>query len=381
MLSCSDDAEDEETAEDVAPRRTVLVYMAAENSLSSAATGDVNEMLAAASSLGDDDHLIVYIDNTSLPRIYDITCGETATSMSELTAVRTYEEDMNSASAEVLQDIIEWTVSNYPADTYGLVLWSHGTGWLPSGTSTSGVRKAYGVDNESNTTSNSGSSMSIADMAAALSQGPHWLFVMSDACFMQSFEIVYELQTYADWLIASPAEIPYAGAPYTAVVPALFAADFDASAVVDNYLAAYTGCLLSAVDCSRLSGLEALTAELLLTYEDDILSADLSDVLNYFDYDSYKSMLAIPDCYDPRGVLLQVATGEELSAWETVLAEAVYAPYMSSWYSAYPGRYLSVDASQYSGLSLFLPLDKYASLYPYFLTAYRQTLWGQYVGW
>lgn len=382
MFSCSDDGEESVLEEVAAPRRTVLAYIAAENSLSSAATSDINEMLAAATTLGDEDHLIVYIDNTSLPRIYDITAGETATAMSALTPVKTYDEELNSASADVLQEVIAWTVTNYPADSYGLILWSHGTGWLPDGTSsTAAIRRSYGVDNGNNTTSNSGSTMSITDLAAALAEGPHWLFVLSDACFMQSFEIAYELQDYADWLIASPAEIPYNGAPYTSVVPTLFATDFDAADVVDAYLAAYTGCLLSAIDCSRLNTLASTTASLLLAYEEEILSADLNSVLNYFDYDAYSSMLAIPDCYDPRGVLRLTASDEELTAWQTVLEQVVYAPYMSSWYSAYPARYLSVDEEQYSGLALFLPLEKYNSQHPAFATAYRQTLWGQYIGW
>lgn len=380
LLSCSDDETDDELS---LPTRTVLAYVAAENSLNSAAVSDVNEMLAAAASLNDGDHLIVYVDNTTLPRIYEITAATTATSMSALTAVQTYDEDLNSASADVLLDIIDWTVAHYPADEYGLILWSHGTGWLPSGstTSSSARRKTFGVDNGSNTTSNSGSAMDISDMADALAQGPHWLFILFDACFMQSMEIGYELQDYTDWLIASPAEIPFNGAPYTTVVPALFATDFNPQTVVDNYLAAYSGCLLSAVDCSQLSSLATHTADLLLAYKDDILAADLSGVLNYFDYDAYYSRLAIPDCYDPQGVLLQVASEDEMADWKAVLAETVYAPYMSSWYSAYPARYLSVDEEQYSGLSLFIPLDKYDTRHPEFATAYRQTLWGQFVGW
>ena len=387
LFSCSSDDEDL-TVQETIPTRTVLAYMIAENSLSSAAVSDVNEMLAAATYLGEGDHLIVYIDNTTLPRIYDITANETATTMSALTPVMTYEEDLNSASAEVLQDIIAWTLNNYPADSYGLILWSHGTGWLPNGTSDSSSssasspkRKTFGVDNESNTTSNSGSTMNLSDLADALEQGPQWEFILSDACFMQSFEIAYELQDYADWLIASPAEIPYDGAPYNTVVPTLFNTTFDAETTVDAYLEAYTGCLLSAIDCSLLNNLAASTASLLLAYEEEILAMDLSNVLNYFDYDAYGTQLPIPDCYDPQGVLLQVATTEELTNWQSVRTQVVYAPYKSSWYSAYPARYLSVDEDQYSGLALFLPLDKYNSRHAEFITAYRQTRWGQYVGW
>ena len=53
--------------EEVTPpaKRTVLVYMAAENSLSSYAQQDINEMIKGVKKISKWDHLIVFVDRAS----------------------------------------------------------------------------------------------------------------------------------------------------------------------------------------------------------------------------------------------------------------------------------------------------------------------------
>ena len=50
-------------------RSTLLVYMMAENSLSSYAANDVNEIVEAASSVPRDCRLFVYTDDNGFPRL------------------------------------------------------------------------------------------------------------------------------------------------------------------------------------------------------------------------------------------------------------------------------------------------------------------------
>ena len=63
--------------------------------------------------------------------------------------------------------------------------------------------------------------MNISDLREALSVAPHLDFILFDACFMQSVEVLYELKEYANYIIGSPTEIPAPGAPYQKVVPAM----------------------------------------------------------------------------------------------------------------------------------------------------------------
>ena len=73
--------------------QTVLVYMVAENSLSIYATYDMNsqkcdadEMLGSVKAMSDNDRLVLFIDDTDLPRIYVLTNKTKASHITQLEA-------------------------------------------------------------------------------------------------------------------------------------------------------------------------------------------------------------------------------------------------------------------------------------------------------
>ena len=53
---------DDDTPEDNTARRTVLVYMAAENNLTRFATEDLEEMKTGSLKLAEDQNLVIYVD-------------------------------------------------------------------------------------------------------------------------------------------------------------------------------------------------------------------------------------------------------------------------------------------------------------------------------
>ena len=85
----------------------------------------------------------------------------------------------------------------YPADSYGLVLWSHGTGWLPSDIYS--YLRSFGQDGKNNF-------MEINDLASALSKY-HFDFILFDACYMSCAEVTYAFRGCADYIIGSLTEI------------------------------------------------------------------------------------------------------------------------------------------------------------------------------
>ena len=89
---------------------------------------------------------------------------------------------------QVLNDIIQM----YPAQEYRLILWSHGTSWLPAGSSL----RSFGED--------SGKQMNIPDLAENLPI--KFDFILFDACLMGSVEVVYELKEKANFIISSSTE-------------------------------------------------------------------------------------------------------------------------------------------------------------------------------
>jgi hypothetical protein len=80
--------------------------------------------------------------------------------------------------------------------------------------------------------------MLIPDMASVFSRYPKFEYILYDACFMQTVEVVYELRAAAKYIIGSPAELPGRGAPYKQLMPALFLHDSEhkiAEAIVNAY--------------------------------------------------------------------------------------------------------------------------------------------------
>ena len=53
----------------------------------------------------------------------------------------------NSASPQVLKRVINDVTRLYPAKSYGLIVFSHGSGWLPSHTLVNGSRSII-IDND-----------------------------------------------------------------------------------------------------------------------------------------------------------------------------------------------------------------------------------------
>lgn len=397
FVSCSKDEGNEEV-EDTTLSHTVLVYMAAENSLSRQVYNDISEMLAGHTSLTANDHLLIYLDDTSLPCIYEVNYATTATSRVNLTPVKTYEEDMNSASAAVLDEVLQYVENTYPADDYGLVLWSHASGWLPNlssenstssvkGTEGSAKRRTFGIDNEKNTTSNKGSQMNVADLAEVLNAHAPFRFVMFDACFMQSLEVAYELRNCADYLVGSPAEIPGPGAPYEQVMPYMFADHMDGDGLAQAYNDYYKtksitssyGGVMSCVHLAEMDAFAQIFRPLYLQYLDTLKELDYSAVLNYFDYDGYRTLKSMPDCYDILSVMERVLSLEHYTVWRAALDALCHSYYDTYWYSAFMG-YTRITDGECGGLSFYVPLAKYSERGDNFTAAFNETSWGKYLG-
>ena len=135
ILSCHDDKSETtlpnppvETA-----RRTVLIYCAAQNSLGvsgtyykSAWTEDSLELAAGKHFISDDDRLLVFVDDAYHPRLYRFR----ADAAPEL--VWQWGYDANSANPATFKDVLLRVKERFPAEEYGLSMWSHADGWIPS---------------------------------------------------------------------------------------------------------------------------------------------------------------------------------------------------------------------------------------------------------
>lgn len=391
FFACSKDDDTLPFVSPYAESRTVMVYMVAENSLNSNATADVQEMLVGMNNdtLNVNDRLVIYLDDVKLPRIYVVDKTTKKTLLSDLTPVVTYAEDVNSASAEQLSAFVDYVKTHYPAESYGLVMWSHASGWIPStyngdrSSKASTMRKTFGVDNGKNIANkysgNNGCQMEIADMANAL-EGECFDFIFFDACVMQTIEVAYELRHVANYLIASPAEILASGANYKTMVKAMFSKEDVVTRIMTNYEREYRnsyGLVISAVNTSALDDYATYMRSIVAHHRSEMMGLDVSSMLNYMHYGTWSTNF--PDFLDMQGVMLKVLDDEDFAQWKVKTDKVVTCMHAGYWYSNYPKGKVTIDDAQCCGMSMFIPFEKYVYNSWAFNDEYLKTSWAKAV--
>ncbi len=226
-------------------RSTLLVYMEARNNLSNDAEKDLREMMAAV--IPADCRLLAYCSTyDSEPRLVEIKDGTQTT-------LKTWPAGTSAVDPLQLAEVVAETRRMAPSAEFGIVFWSHSSGWQQ----TKSKARAFGLENSSR-------QMSITDLAAALT-GQNIDYVIFDSCYMGCVEVAYELRRCADWMVASVCEVPPDGMPYNRVLPQLLDATDPLpgrlSRVIDttvnSYLPGTSGCpsTMSLTDLSRMDAL------------------------------------------------------------------------------------------------------------------------------
>lgn len=104
--------------------RTVLVYIVADNNLSSFAKEDVEEMIAGMESVDlSSSNLLVYQDDRVAPVLFRISRNKKGRLEKEI--IKEYAEQV-STKASVMKEVMHRAFYEYPADSYGLA-----DGWIP----------------------------------------------------------------------------------------------------------------------------------------------------------------------------------------------------------------------------------------------------------
>ena len=373
---CGDDDEPLPWAREKA-ERTVMVYMAAENNLSTLGylRGDLRELIEGSRQLTDKQRLLVFIDSMGnskqmgFPRIIELHGGKAYT-------VKQYEEDFYSCDPTRFHEILKTVTHAAEAESYGLVLWGHASGWIVSkdtlATDAARARRAYGQDWGTDGNQGGEKWMNITQMARALEGLPHLDYILADCCNMQCVEVAYELRHATDYLIGSPAEIPGSGAPYQRMVPRLFQANETFyKDIIDTYYDYYKEVYLYD---SSLSGYSVPLSVIDTRQLDSLLSAT-HDILPSF-VPSYPQSLGLmetnfafylyaetPLMYDMHAMMRYYTTGDAYSKWADAFNKAVpYRRMSKKWDSmpwgqknAFPS--FTMDEAAHGCVSMFVPLN------------------------
>ncbi len=364
-------------------RRTVMVYMAAENNLTGFTDSDINEMIRGSQSLPADVNLIVFTDATGRdghPQIRKIAKGKATPD----TGYNTGKDDFYSSDPQRMQEALSYMMARYPAGDYGLVLWGHAGGWLIERDSISGSKphRAYGYDDGTDTPGSSGRKwMNIPTLAKVLEGLPERLsFIFADCCNFQCAEVAYELRGVADYIIGSPAEIPGIGAPYDKIVPLL--ADTSEEfykPVVDAYFSQIWygySVPLSVIKTAEMENLAAATRAIMPALADAGPVCMEDSTYYYLGLRVPSGWLRVmPDIND---VMRQnLKDSRAYAEWKAQLDRTVvYGRWTGQWITSNlleceygAGAYHTVfgdDAARYGGMSMFFPQREF----DYFNTAY-----------
>lgn len=252
--ACHSDEPDEPVA---TAERTVLVYQEAFNDLGDEGwdRDDINEMRQAAKA-GDikNNHLLVYNSRRSGIYLMEILPDRIDT-------LKTYDRSQLTVSSSRMKEVLADVKSLKPAPSYGLVLWSHGNGWLQDGISDpmDSPKRSFGNENFR-------SRMNITTLARVL-EGEELDFLYFDCCFMGSVETLYELRDVAPVIVSSPSELPKPGMPYNLNVGPFFrSGSADIVTAAQNtfrYYNSMTGadrtCTMTVTDATKLEALAAAT--------------------------------------------------------------------------------------------------------------------------
>ena len=337
--SCSDN--NEPPIEPDGTSRTVLVYMVATNSLSDNAADDIEEMMQGMAAVdGKDCHLLVYVTNYDIePTLYEISSSN---GRSLMTPIKTYSANVSSVTIDRMSEVIADARTLAPAESYGLILWSHATGWVRALESASKL-SGQTVVNPADFADDNGQQMSITDLAEAIPDGV-FNFIYADACYMGSIEIAYQLRDKADYYIASPTETLSLGMPYDENIPCFFEETPDLVGACQNmydyYASRASYATIALIDCSMLEQVADLCQQIHATTSVESVDTDQLQCYNrasrhtYFDFLQYTSLLA-----------------SEQQATELYQLTSQLVPYKAA-----TSKFMSIDIDpdNYSGLSTYV---------------------------
>ena len=389
LVACHKDNADNDN-DKIKADRTVLIYVSGENSLYDFIDEELGEMATGTMTIGD-NNLLVYVDRGSsseIPWLARIKEGEISDSVS-IADMSISTKDEYASDPKVMEAVIRYAFNKFPSKNsdYGLVLWGHASGWLIQDSIPANYmarKKAYGVDNGSNTSSDTGKWLNIPMMAKMLSKLPHLTFIFADCCNFMCLESAYELRNVTDYIIGSPAEIPGVGAPYNTVVPAMFEKTTFHTSIVDRYYAQHDGGYdvpLSVIKTSEMDNMASATRSILLATRDKFGDdyPDMQGIIHYYNPSwSFRPENSV--FYDADNFFLKYASEADYAPWKQALDHVViYKKKATEWmtnrrWSTHYADFTVTDEN-YGGVSMFIPQSPFNGDYSEYNKNIKKMAW------
>ena len=350
--------------------RTLLVYVALDNSL----FGEMDDVHASLrEGWGNEDingTLLLFADtrrggNPVLINIKKLN-GEVISD-----TIRTYTND-NSASPELLRQVIADTKLFAPANSYGMLLFSHASGWLPANAFINPLKWEAGLDNSSKIGSRSifednGREMEFHDFVEAIPDGM-FEFIASEMCFMSSVETAFALRNKTDYLLAAAPEVLSPGFEpiYRTSLGLLYKTKPDLEGFAQAFFDYFNGLQgeykSAAISVVKTSEMQAL-ANFTRTVAPE-LTQDQIDAVQHYDRIPPRSSSFPYLFFDYRDYIDQVATDAQMNELDVLLDKAVI-------FKRSTPKLINIFIPKHSGLSVYIPQERLPKLNK----AYEETDW------
>lgn len=383
----------------------IFVYMAGDNNLS----GEIESNLRAMNrSLGNSNancRIVAFADRKSGNPSMLYLDGST------IDTLLVYPE-MDSSDSQTLAITVNYVLDNFKADSYGLILWSHGMGWLPtdqlhylannlgyapgrdgcaSASYLEGIRnpfyptRSFGFESSG---SKKYTAMEIQDLANAIPDNA-FNFIAFDACYMGCIEVAYELKEKTRYVISSTAEIVSRGFPYSILTAYLAKGELvNACRSFYEYYDDMSGWqrmgCISLVRTSELDSLASCMKKImgaanLPVRQKDLIGVQYYDRFGYRieDYESGKSFYTHNVFHDLGDVAAFLCTDNDvLSEFNRQMSRCIL--YAESTPYIFYGTDDQIAIENHSGLSVYVPTVEYVN--EGLNDDHMLTKWGQAVG-
>lgn len=364
----------EEEEEDPVSVKTVLMYLVADNNISSDIYGNIKSVEQGLSEATSPGTFVIYWDGGSkksefpVPTLFKYEVDGKG-KVSEREIIKQY-SSQNSVSNEVITSVLQDVEAYCPAEKYSLIFGSHATGWLPVELKS----RSFGDD--------SGAKINIPDLSKAIEQsGIHFDYILFDACLMSQVEVAYELRNTADYLILSPAEVISAGFPYFKMTKYLLSADNteqNAVNIAKDFIDYYykndesPWATIAVIKTDEMPALANITYSVMQQYQDNLAKFDDSRIKYFQTHYGYGRFDFAYSTYDFRAFIRELTDDNIPSDFEEQLDRTViYKDYVDDY------KLVNIDSDIYSGIGCYIPDVTYSKWNAYF----KKLQWHSAAGW
>lgn len=351
---------------------TLIVFMQGDNGLEEFMDVNLQRIVTAYYDVPQDlGKVVVFYDRGNYTRLTELYLSD---GMTKQRVIKEYSNTVSTVDPEFVKGVFDLIRQEVPSESYGLILSSHGGGWVPAdifdlylyldtaNEQPLAERSFYGQDGYD--------CMELPQLAQAL-EGWDFRYVIFDACYMASVEGLYDVRGLSDYIIASSAEIMGTGFPYEDIIPILFSReDHSLVEACEAYMDMYreSSGTISLIDCTKLESLAQVMLQINQTEGEKLV-----DVSNIQPYEAFSTHLY----FDLEQYVETLTSNEELlSMFDEALSDVVlFTDHTSQFFSAV-GDEAYIDLPRSCGLTCYVYQPGCENTH----AAYLQTSWAKAVG-